>query len=93
MRNILLGAALALMGVLLIGALVVAAGLYNVAADKERTDAVYAVIETARERSIAVRASDTELPDLADPRRVRRGAGNYDSMCVGCHLKPGAEET
>ena len=32
-------------------------------------------------------------PDLASAERVRRGAGNYDAMCTGCHLKPGMEDS
>lgn len=34
-----------------------------------------------------------EAPDLEDAARIRRGSGNYDSMCAGCHLKPGVEQS
>jgi hypothetical protein len=47
-----------------------------------------------RDRSIAARAQGIEVrPDLGDPERARRGAGNYDAMCVGCHLAPGLDDT
>ncbi|GAI41349.1 unnamed protein product, partial [marine sediment metagenome] len=47
-----------------------------------------------RERSIAVRKGESKVPaDLNDPARIRQGSGNYNSMCTGCHLSPGAEET
>lgn len=75
-------------------AAVVYSGVYDVAADAPHTRPVYALLEFARERSIAARAGRLEVPDgLDDPARIRRGAGNYDAMCVGCHLKPGAQPT
>lgn len=72
---------------------VVWSGLVSVAADEPHSAPVLALLETARERSIAVRARALEVPDLQDAERVRSGAGNYDSMCVGCHLAPGIAET
>lgn len=30
---------------------------------------------------------------MTDPARIIQGAGNYDAMCTGCHLKPGMAET
>jgi hypothetical protein len=71
------------LAIVAVGALIVGAGLYNVAADEPHTSLVYRTLETARVRSIAVRADDIEVPKLDDPAMVRRGAGNYDAMCVG----------
>ena len=68
-------------------------GVYNIGADDEHTGPVYATLEALRERSIAVRASKLEVPDLEDPARVTQGAGNYAAMCVGCHLAPGMTGT
>jgi mono/diheme cytochrome c family protein len=49
---------------------------------------------TVRERSVAVRAKDIEVPsDLADPKRIALGAGQYAEMCAGCHLAPGMRRT
>lgn len=77
-----------------LGAAVVYTGIYNVAADDPHTRPVYALLETARSRSIAVRAGRLQVPaDLDDPARIRQGAGNYDAMCAGCHLAPGAAPT
>lgn len=76
-----------------VAALAIGSGVYNVAADEEHSPLVYRLIEMARERSIAARAAAITVPDLEDPQRVRRGAGNYDSMCVDCHLAPGAADT
>jgi mono/diheme cytochrome c family protein len=68
-------------------------GVYNVGADDQHTRPVYAVMEALRERSIQARASKLEVPDLADPARITQGAGNYNAMCMGCHLAPGMPET
>lgn len=66
-------------------------GVYDVGADAPHTRPVYAVLEYARERSIAVRAGGLSVPEnLDDAERVRRGAGNYAAMCVSCHLAPDA---
>jgi len=81
---------------LLIGAAVVAiyAGLYNIAADVPHTQPVYWLLDTLRERSVAVRARDIVVPnDLDDAKRISRGAGQYAEMCSGCHLAPGMERT
>jgi mono/diheme cytochrome c family protein len=68
-------------------------GIYNIGADDQHTRPVYAVLETLRERSIEARASNLDVPDLTDAALIRQGAGNYDSMCTGCHLAPGMEST
>ena len=74
-----------------IGAAALWSGVYDVGADAPHTRPVYAVLEYARERSIAVRAQALTVPaNLDDAERVRRGAGNYAAMCAGCHLSPGA---
>lgn len=93
MKKPLLISVMVVAGIAVLAALFVSAGFYNVAADEEHSPLVFRLLATARDRSIAVRAAKIDVPDLADPDRARRGAGNYDSMCAGCHLKPGAEET
>ena len=85
------GALLAVIG----GAsLLVYAGIYNVAADIPHTQPVFWLMPTVRERSIAVRAAGAVVPfDLADPKRIAAGAGQYAEMCSGCHLAPGMKRT
>jgi mono/diheme cytochrome c family protein len=83
---------------LLAGAAVVAvaflwSGLYDVGADDPHLPPVRAALETLRERSITVRARALVVPILSDPAMIRRGAGNYEAMCTGCHLKPGVAAT
>lgn len=68
-------------------------GLYNVAADDPHWSTTYRLLEIARERSIAARSAEIEVPDLTDLELIRSGAGNYSAMCVTCHLSPDAQET
>lgn len=68
-------------------------GMYDIAADRPHTRPVAWLLEVLRERSIAVRAPDIEVPPLEDDALIRAGAGNYDAMCSGCHLAPGMAET
>jgi mono/diheme cytochrome c family protein len=68
-------------------------GLYNIGADDTHTKPVYALLQAMREQSINRHASSIKVPDLTDAALIRQGAGNYDSMCTGCHLAPGMEST
>ncbi|MBS3958109.1 MAG: cytochrome c [Xanthomonadaceae bacterium] len=89
-----LKSALVIGGVGLLGATgVIYFGVVHPGADEPHSAAVYRLIETARERAIAVRADDVVVPALGDAEQIRRGAGNYASMCVACHLAPGAAGT
>lgn len=68
-------------------------GAYNIAADEPHWPLTERVMDTVRDRSVAVRASSVVAPDLDDEPLIRAGAGNYEAMCAGCHLKPGLEAT
>ncbi|MBA3034237.1 MAG: cytochrome c [Gammaproteobacteria bacterium] len=94
MKKLLLGLFAALGALAATGIAAAAAiyylGLIDVAADAPHSPLVYDLIEGARERAIARSSSDIKPPgDLANPERVRRGAGNYAAMCADCHLTPG----
>lgn len=94
MNKILMGglAALGLAGAAV--AVVVQTGLVDVSADTPHSPLVFQLIDYARERAIARRLAAIQPPaDLADAGRVRRGAGNYDAMCAGCHLAPGVDNS
>ena len=70
------------------------AGIVDVGADTPHSSFTYQALTFARERAIASRTGDIQVPaDLADPERVRRGAGNYAAMCVNCHLSPEAPDS
>ena len=69
-------------------------GAYDVAADVPHTRLVYWLLDTTRDRSVAVRAQAVQAPgDLTSPARISAGAGLYDDMCSGCHLAPGMKKT
>ncbi len=68
-------------------------GAYNVAADDPHWSVTQSVLETARERSVATRANDIEVPKLDDPQLVAMGAEHYAEMCTGCHLAPGMSDS
>ena len=82
---------------LLLGVLAVAvfagAGLYNFAADAPHSSPIVSLIDFARQRSIAHHAGDIPVPDLGDPGKIKKGAGNYDAMCAQCHLSPAGHAT
>ena len=68
--------------------------MYDIGADVSHTPPVHWFIEGLRDRSIAMRARDIEIPvDLNDPKRVATGAGLHIEMCGDCHLAPGMEKT
>lgn len=81
--------------VLIVGgtAIFVWSGAFNIAADEPHWPLTARLMETVRDRSIAAQASDVVVPALDNESLIRTGAGNYDAMCVGCHLKPGVERS
>jgi mono/diheme cytochrome c family protein len=77
-----------------IAAALVYMGSFDVAADKPHSDAVFWLMNTVRERSIAMRAAGVAVPsDLTDSKRIASGAGQYAEMCSSCHLAPGMKRT
>jgi mono/diheme cytochrome c family protein len=68
-------------------------GIYNIGADDHHSRPVFSLLQTLRERSIAVRASRVPVPDLLDPALILKGAGQYASMCTQCHLTPGMKDS
>lgn len=69
-------------------------GNYDIGADVPHQPWTEALIDFARDRSIATHAATIVVPsDLSDPARMRRGAGNYDAMCTECHLRPGLADS
>lgn len=66
----------------------IGAGGYDIGADTPHWEITRKVMEVVRNRSIAVRANQIELPDLENEQLVLKGAGQYAAMCVNCHLAP-----
>lgn len=78
---------------LLFAAIFIWFGFYNFAADVKHSRPVFSLIETARERSVQVRAAKIGVPPLEDRAAIVKGAGNYQAMCAQCHLAPGMGPT
>lgn len=94
MRRFLMGVLATLVIGSALGAVAVYSGMFDVSADTPHSRLVYQIIETAREQSIERHARDLTVPgNLADPARIRRGAGNYAAMCAECHLAPGKPDS
>ncbi len=69
-------------------------GYYDVAADQPHYAINEDIIDWVRERSVKAHSLDIRVPDdLNEGERIRRGAGQYDAMCVHCHLSPGMKNT
>jgi mono/diheme cytochrome c family protein len=83
---------LGVIGAVGVGAFVYS-GIYNIGADDPHSRPVFALLQTLRERSIAVRARSVQVPDLEDPALILKGAGQYAAMCTQCHLTPGMKDS
>jgi mono/diheme cytochrome c family protein len=68
-------------------------GVFDAAADVPHWPIVRDLMETVRERSIAVRARDVRVPPLDAPALISDGAQHYAAMCTGCHLAPGVTDS
>ncbi len=85
---------LALFAAGLIGSLLfIYAGAFNVAADAPHLKPFLWLMETVRQRSIAVRAHGVVVPPLDSPALITAGGEDYNEMCAGCHLQPGVEKS
>lgn len=68
-------------------------GVYDVGADTPHWRLTRKAIEIVRDRAIAVRARNIQVPDLAGEQLILKGAGQYAAMCANCHLAPGMSES
>lgn len=68
-------------------------GVFNTAADEPHSKPFFWLMETTRQRSIAMRAKGIKVPPLADPAMITSGGADYNEMCTGCHLQPGVDDT
>lgn len=94
MKQFFLGAASAVGLGTITGYSLILSGSIDFAADSSHPPSITKFIERAREHSVSRQAKDIIAPaDLASEERIRRGAGNYDAMCVGCHLSPGVQDS
>lgn len=79
-------------GALVVAALVVGLGLYNVSARKGHLPGVYWLLQTTYVNSVKLRAPSEEVvPDLSDPDLIALGARHYELACSRCHGKGGTQ--
>ena len=76
-----------------VAALAIYAGIYDIGADEPHSQPVFWLLQTVRDRSIAVHAADAVPVDLSDTKRIASGAVQYEEMCSTCHLVPGMKRT
>jgi mono/diheme cytochrome c family protein len=74
-------------------ALFAESGFYDIGADDHHTKAVLALITQLRDRSIEARLGSITPQLSATPAMIKSGAEHYASLCVGCHLAPGAAKS
>ena len=90
----LLGALLLIASTLaVLAAVLVYQGALDIAADVPHSSIVLKMMKAARDRTIAVRAKDIQVPPLDDPQLIDKGARDYSEMCTTCHLAPGDKES
>ena len=65
------------------------AGWYDISATDQHLAPTYWLLDTGMRRSIKFRARDIEVPELADPAKIRDGAFLYRQHCLQCHGAPG----
>lgn len=70
------------------GTIFVWSGIYNIAADDHHLATTIPIINTLRDRSIAMRDGDEHVPNLDDPALIGEGATQYAQHCAGCHRAP-----
>ena len=66
-------------------------GLYDVGASSSHSGFVDWLLSTTSHASIERRASEIEVPELADESLVLAGINDFNSMCAGCHGAPGKD--
>jgi cytochrome c553 len=75
-----------------VGAVMIVAGVYNVAASVEHLYVTDRLIEFALHRSISVRSASIEAPSLEDDDLARLGAEHFSSGCAPCHGDPDRQQ-
>lgn len=83
---VLIGTALALAAA---GALFVASGVYDISAIHPHTRPVYHLIEQTRDRAVARRSQEVQVPPLGGTEQLGYGMALFREHCVRCHGAPG----
>ncbi|MGQ9424775.1 c-type cytochrome [Gilvimarinus sp. F26214L] len=94
MRYFLYGFASAIALLALTIALIIYSGRAPVSAATANTPLLDWLLHTGYEQALARHAPEVDIPpDLEAGTFLFRGARNFEAMCRGCHLPPGARPT
>jgi len=86
---VIAGILLVVLGV--IAVIFIYSGFYNIAATEHHWGIMTSIIETMRDRSIAVHSDDLQVPDFDELKRKEEAYPHYHAMCRNCHGAPGHE--
>ncbi|MGE4239255.1 c-type cytochrome [Ramlibacter sp.] len=70
-------------------AVVLYAGLYDVASTRQHWQVTHSLLEFAMHKSVKLRARDIPEPPLTDEQAIARGASCFRAKCEQCHGAPG----
>lgn len=76
---------------LVLGAIIVWSGVYNIAASTDHLSGTTWLLQKMREQSIATQAASIEVRPVSDENMIRLGAAHFEGGCVPCHNRPGEE--
>ncbi|MGE0716642.1 MAG: c-type cytochrome [Alphaproteobacteria bacterium] len=76
-------------GGLVLAALFVWSGIYNVSASRQHLDVTTWLLDIVRRQSVRTYSLGIETPPLDDPGLIRLGAAHYELGCASCHGAPG----
>jgi cytochrome c1 len=85
LKTVALTVAVAVLG----AAAVLFSGVYDISATDQHTKPVYWLIEATMQRSVQLRAAESETPDLSRSDLAERGFFQYRNRCLPCHGGPG----
>lgn len=88
MRRYLRKGAAVIAVVTLAGALVAASGILPIRASSDHFALTAWVLDFGKRRSVATHALGVDVPSLAEPWLVLKGAGHYHDGCRPCHGAP-----
>jgi mono/diheme cytochrome c family protein len=76
-------------GAIIVGAVVLYAGFYNIAATHQHLRPTYWLLEIGLRESIERHARKVDVPNLEDETLLERGRTLFAAQCVQCHGAPG----
>lgn len=91
-RALAFGAIIVVCGALVLGAVFILSGIYNVAASARHFYITDRLIKLTLWRSIDTHSASVDVPPLDDPELVRLGARHFATGCAPCHSAPGLEQ-